>query len=214
MPLPAFPVPGTTEKQAILDHGKSATPQFFFVDRDRPEEMFNAFAEIMSFANAAFDDFIRQTRILEADGAFLDQHGLDRGLFRRDNELDETFRQRIRNPEDAITRPAILDVVDKILVAAGISQPATMFELPCDGWYWGTLTDPPELDNTRAYWNQYRLGLAGEEGSIPGCPVASPLFFIVIVPIGTTQATRDSIEDAIRFKKAAGVRFTTEQEVA
>lgn len=75
------------------------------------------------FADQTLHD---RTFIGLADGTWLDEHGRERGKFRRPGESEESFRFRVRQVDDKVTRSSILIAVNAILTTGS----ATMTEHP------------------------------------------------------------------------------------
>lgn len=68
--------------------------------------------------------------ICEADGEWLDAHGLERSVPRIPGEVDADYAIRIKNIEDRLTRPVILAAVD-VLLNVGTSRMEEWFEESC-----------------------------------------------------------------------------------
>lgn len=81
-----------------------------------------------------------QTFISRSKGTYLDQHARDRGTWRQAAETDPPLRSRLRNPQDALTRPVLLDAIADILTAYSVAGTAHMIEMPRDGIHFATMT--------------------------------------------------------------------------
>jgi hypothetical protein len=81
-----------------------------------------------------------QTFIATAEDAFLDQHARDRGTWRQAAETDPLLRSRLRNPQDALTRPVLFDAIADILTAHSVAGTAHMVEMPRDGIHFAAMT--------------------------------------------------------------------------
>jgi hypothetical protein len=131
----------TAEEQKIYDFAKSAIPRFMF-QKVRQEEEFGALVKMFDAARQQIAAYFLQAYILTADGSgpdFLNQHAIGRNTFRQDGETDAALRQRLRNIEDALTRPALLAAADAILLAElGAGFTAAMAELRRDRGFFGT----------------------------------------------------------------------------
>lgn len=133
----------TPTEQELFDHAKAALPDWY-ADDERANEFLGACAKIFGpIKELAKDWLTKQTRILQASGPtsttpdWLNQHARDRGTTRQEGESDAALAERLRNVPDQITRPVLLDAVQKILAADGITDEAFMEELPRDGAYFG-----------------------------------------------------------------------------
>lgn len=199
---PTWTLPaGATDKALILEHIRRSLPRAFFA-KPRAEEIVHATAEVYAAVLAQGRDWVRMTYILFADKAWLREHGLDRGLRIQAGESDEQFRERTRNPEDLVTRPALLAIADKLLAIANVSGQANAIELPCDGAFMldvgATTTEATEyafLTDGEAATPSFGYRLNGQLCSS----------FIVVLPAGTPAATAAAIEDALRVSKAHGI---------
>jgi hypothetical protein len=125
-------------KQEFLDHAVAAFPNWF-ASNGRTLENLNAFAEIFCHAADQVGYWQAMSFLLKANGFWLDQHARDRGTRRQENESDEALAARLRTFEDAVTAPALEDVVQAILDAEGIIGDAAIMELRRDKAYFVTL---------------------------------------------------------------------------
>lgn len=80
-----------------------------------------------------------QAYLLTSESAWLDQHARDRGTWRQHNETDPGLAARLRTPQDALTKPVLLDAITTILTSYGLSWTPSMIELPHDGAYTKTM---------------------------------------------------------------------------
>jgi len=133
----------TAQEQKLLDFAKGTLPTWF-TDSERELEFLAAAAKIMGQANTQIADWFGNTLIGTAVGPtgpdpdWLNQHAIDRGTARQGSETDVALRARLRNIEDALTRPTILSAAQAILDAEGIPSPlVAMVELRIDQGYFG-----------------------------------------------------------------------------
>lgn len=130
----------TADEQNFYDFAKASLPDWI---PDGDEFLMGA-AKMFGSVKALIDYLFGQALIGSAVGAtattpdWLNQHARDRGTARVDGEDDPTLRDRLRKVSDALTRASILDAVNSILVAAGISDEAALVELPKHGAHSGT----------------------------------------------------------------------------
>ncbi len=106
-------------------------------------KQYRAMRPLMSGWAAAFDqadiagDTLRvNVSVATAAGKWLDLLAVGFGLRRQPSESDDSLRYRIQHPADALTRPAILDVVNAYLTTIGEPATATMIE-----WFQGPALD-------------------------------------------------------------------------
>lgn len=104
--------------------------------------------EIFAEAEAVEDTLFQRTFIGSADGLWLDEHGLERGIQRLEGESDDDYRVRLRAIEDVVSPAAVLAGIEKVLKVPG----AEIFEFQTaasfygasyfdDDWLWPL--DPP-----------------------------------------------------------------------
>lgn len=135
----------TAAEQELFDFAVAALPKWFTSDERHREEL-RGFAKIFGSALETIRYWFAQTLIGTADGPFpglpdwLNQHAVDRRTRRQASEANAALRSRLKNPEDAITRPALLTAVNAILATEGISGTAAMLELPRDAAHLGDYT--------------------------------------------------------------------------
>lgn len=172
-----------TGEQNLYDTAQAASPRFLF-DDDSPHELTAAFAKIFYAGWVQGDYWVDQVFILKAVKEFLDQLAKDKGTRRQENETDVSLASRLRSYEDALTKTAILALVNAMLLAAGVSGTAKMVETRADG----------------AYFNRLRNFSRGDR-------MITKLLneIIVILPYGTDSALANSILTAVNQVKAAGV---------
>jgi len=105
------------DEQALRDHYLEIGPAFLC----EPDEVLDAtirmVAAIMARIEVAGETLHGRTFIDEADGDWLDQHGSERSIFRLEGESDDLYRERVKRIEDRVTKPAILEAVDRLLIA-------------------------------------------------------------------------------------------------
>lgn len=197
-------IPGPILKDLLVQHAQESLPRWWSKS-ERGLEDINAIAEVMVTVLLQCEDWLRMTFILDSDGKWLIQHARDRGVSPQANESEATLKERIRRPEEAVTRGAILAVVNAVLVAAGLPGTATMIELPRDACF--CLATPATPADAEGY------GFAASTG---GAIVGSRIAFsrggsmVILLPVGTPQAVQLAIRDAVRIKKAGGFGYSIE----
>lgn len=140
----------TTEEQRFYDFAKASLPDWI---PDGDEFLMGA-AKMFGGVKTLLEYLFGQALIGSAVGAtattpdWLNQHARDRGTSRTDGEDDPTLRDRLRNAPDALTRVSILVAINSVLVAAGITDPAGLVELPKHGAHSGTWTLPTGVGGT------------------------------------------------------------------
>lgn len=77
--------------------------------------VFQSIAAVMAKIEGALVDHVKETYICEADGAFLSEHGYERNVNRALNELDISYRERIKNITNSTSCPTIKQLVDALL---------------------------------------------------------------------------------------------------
>jgi len=111
-----------TKQEDLLSFARAALPAWFTSD-ERIQEELHAFAEQHAVAWEVIEYWLRQTRILLADGPvgslpdWLGQLAIDRGTRRQDGEDDDVLRERLRNREELITRVSLLAAAQAIVDA-------------------------------------------------------------------------------------------------
>lgn len=93
-------------------------------------------AAAMSSAESGVESMGLATFLDQAEGTDLDLHGRGLRVRRRTGESEESYRARLRRPQDAVTPQAILTAVNAVLAEYG-AQPAMLVE-----WF-----DAPYLDH-------------------------------------------------------------------
>jgi hypothetical protein len=132
----------TSDEQELLDFATGALPNWV----RSPDEFLTAAAKLMGMPRATAVYLFSQTLITQATGAtattpdWLAQHARDRGTSRQAGEADPVLQERLRVIPDAVTRQAVLDAANAILVAAGVAGSAALLELPRDGAWLGHYT--------------------------------------------------------------------------
>lgn len=133
----------SADEQELYDFAAASMPEWY-TDDEKGQEFMGAAAKLLGAARRPIADWLgRQTFILTADGPtptnpdFLGQHAIDRGTSRQNAEDNTALQVRLRNYPDALTRPALLAVVQAALTAAGVAGAPAMLELPRDGSYLG-----------------------------------------------------------------------------
>ena len=143
------------DEQELLDLAVAALPGWFG-RRDRDQEDLEMLAKMAGVQRTQLKHWLlTQSRIKTAVGAtggepdWLDQHARDRGTRRQENEPDPELRERLRNPEDALTPAALKIGIQKILDAASVAGVFKLIELPRDGaWYIATIIQVTGLGGT------------------------------------------------------------------
>lgn len=132
----------TLDEQKLWDFAKGALPSWV---NNRDEFLFGA-AKMFGSVKAMIDYLFGQALIGQALGPtastpdWLAQHARDRGTGRALNEDDPTLRERLRQYPDALTRSAILDAIEAVLEAGGVTADAAMIELPRDAAFFTDYT--------------------------------------------------------------------------
>lgn len=135
-------MPLSAEQQKFYDFLKGVMPRWFY-EQTRNEEEIHAFIQVFDDVREQIEAIFQETFILDSVGGtpdWLNQHAIDRGTNRRENETDATLRARLRSFEDTVTAPAILSAVNAVLVAAGGAADAVMVQLRADRAFLGTYT--------------------------------------------------------------------------
>ena len=143
----------TASEQELYDFMRESLPKFLFQDSTRAEEEFGAFVKIFDAARVQIDAYFDQTLILQATGAgpdFLNQHARDRGTGRQDSESDADLRARLRNVEDALTRPLLIQQAQAIIDAVPIVGTVAMVEIQRDAAFFGDFTSDAGTGGTFA----------------------------------------------------------------
>jgi hypothetical protein len=150
----------TAEEQKFYDFARRALPKFLFA-KVRPEEVMGAFAKIFGAAKTAISGYFDQALIGQATSSganYLNQHAIDRGTYKQAGETDAALRARLRNVEDAITRPALLAAAAGIVSADGVVGLYAAPRLYQQSNTTFTPTAPNKLEKTSGtdgLWNAY-----------------------------------------------------------
>ncbi len=138
------------------------------------------------------DDLTATSLFGGADGAWLDLHAKSYGLLRSSGETDAALRERLRSIGASVTRSAILDAVDALLVARGTAVPAQMIEFFDRNTVLATLVVAFSFIVTRSY-------VVGRLNS-----------FILIVPDfgDLTDEVYGSIISEVNRIRGAGIRWS------
>jgi hypothetical protein len=131
----------SAEGEELLRFGRDAQPAWFRDDERQMEELGGSAATMQATRETLVYWLDTQAHILTAEGPtattpdWLGQHAIDRGTRRQDGETDAVLRERIRNVPESLHRDAILDAINAILEAQGITADAAMLELRPDRAY-------------------------------------------------------------------------------
>lgn len=90
-------------------------PQWWFEVEENQEAIFQSIALVMAKLECELENHITETFICQAEGGYLDEHGLERNLARFTAELDNTFAQRIKNIANTTNCPSLKQLVDALL---------------------------------------------------------------------------------------------------
>ncbi len=130
----------TASEQEIYDFAKNSLPRLFFAD-PRAEEELNSAVKVFDAIRTQVAAYFTQSLILTSTDVppdFLDQHARDRGTGRQASETNAALRDRLRNIEDAVTRPILIANANSILAAEALSEIAAMVEVRMDRAFFGT----------------------------------------------------------------------------
>lgn len=94
---------------------KSFIPRCVYQDDQTTEAAIYGIAAIFDELSNSLDKHFIQTFICNAVGAYLNEHGIERGLTRAASEIDASFQQRIKNITNSSNCPAIKALVDALL---------------------------------------------------------------------------------------------------
>lgn len=117
----------TTDEQALYDFAKNSLPRWLFAT-PRAEEELGAFVKIFNRARQQIVFWASQTYLFNALGAsagepdWLEQHAHERGTGRQLGETNAALAERLRNQEDALTRAALLTLINAMLDAAAVTS--------------------------------------------------------------------------------------------
>jgi hypothetical protein len=141
--------PLSLEDEQLLTWLKGSLPSWMFVAVD--SEIWIAAAAALGRVFDLINDWFDATLIELSSGVWLEQHAADRGTSKRAGETEASLRARIRNPMDAVTKPAIQAAVTAQLATYGIGWTPNMLELRRDGAYLLTRTSPAGTGDSIAY---------------------------------------------------------------
>ena len=201
----------SAHEQDMYDFAKASLPRFLFQKSTAPEDWIGPFAKIFGSAFDQVVEWLGQTYILNATGIWLDQHARDRGTARQGGESDAALRSRLRTIDDAVIPSALLAAATAALNADSVTIPSgypALVETRRDGAFFGVWSATPPTPPGSGYasrgmaYFQRGYRMRGPRGSI-----------VVILPFGTSEATRLSVQEAVRKKKAAGFAMIVERRV-
>jgi hypothetical protein len=95
---------------------KSWVPEWFFEVGVYSTAAFYEIAAVFAELETEVDDQIRETFILQSDGAFTDEHGLERNLTRGAAETDLAYQVRIQRILNTTNIPALKSAIEAILI--------------------------------------------------------------------------------------------------
>lgn len=193
----------SAREQMLFDSAKKALPSWLFED-ESVQELIAAFAKQIAPCWDEAEIRIRDTFIGTSSTDALNQHAKDRGTRRQGNETDPALTARLRYQDDAVTPAAVRTVANNGLEADGVTIPVGypgLVELRRDRAFFCT---DSATSRKRAYLSRgYRMAGTGREATA----------IIVILPYGTSAATAASIAEALRQKKAGGVKVIVERRL-
>lgn len=196
---------------------KSSLPSWAFTTS--LGEAWESIAVVFDAVRTLGYSWARSTFILEAQGSWLDLLARDWGTARRLGESDDSLRDRLRNPEDAVTEPALEAGADGILAAMGTATGAKIVSLRMDCARFVTYAATGRKDSylSRGYrmsgsvWPTYPGGGAVWAGNTSAGRRGSGI--IAILPYGTTAASAATVLEMLRTKHAGGYWFTVERRL-
>lgn len=184
----SWTMPGTPAADELVAHARAQVPADFAAT-SRPQEELRALAAQFALAEAQAAEWLRQTRLSYATGAWLRQHGADRGYRPQAGESEDAERARYRTPPSAVTIPAVQAAVDSVLTAAGVAGMARLVEVPVPaGMFVGR-------DYANRGWRAARKG-GGH--------------LVVVVPAGTPAGVQAAVLETVRVKHGAGTSYHLE----
>lgn len=107
----------STEEQALFDHARNAVPRWLTTGKRALLEWLTGFVKVMDPVRALAQTYLDGIYFDTATGRWLDAHARDRDTTRREDELDPSLRERIRQVEDAVTSPALQRGINAIIGA-------------------------------------------------------------------------------------------------
>lgn len=90
---------------------RALLPQWYWEQTGNQVAHAKGLAKILAQTQSDGDDHLAETFISDASGEFLDLHGEERGIPRLSGELDDTYRERIRNISNRGNITAIEELV-------------------------------------------------------------------------------------------------------
>lgn len=188
-------MPLSSEQQSLFDHARQALPRWLTRGKNAVLEWLHAYTQIFDSVRTQGQEWLDITYLDNATGAALDQHAFDRGTTRRENEDDDTLRERLRNITDAVTEPALKAAVDTILDANGLGESAWLV-----------------IRRDRAFCQSVAASNATESFASRGYRAGSqtPMGYLVILPYGTTDAIGHAVEEYLRQYGPAGYYYIVE----
>lgn len=137
----------TRTKAELKDHIEEIAPGFLASPKTDIDLLIDTIALTYELIDKALETLDDRTRIGDADGAWLDQHGHERSIQRAVGESDTDYQARLMVFPDALTKPAILAAVNAIL-QVGV---ATMDEHIPDGAFCDIQTIQGFVDTSVTY---------------------------------------------------------------
>jgi hypothetical protein len=192
----------TAQEEELYLWLKTALPSWLFGNASAVEEHWGAMIEQYGSVRVYVEEIIANTFVMVAIGPWLDQHAKDRGIFRQENESDDSLRERIRNVETKLTREALAERADGILTANSMTTGATIVNLRSErAWFVFDTTTGRQL----SYLSTVNSGFTDRMSKS-----GKPSGFVIMLPYGTSAAVAASIQEAVRQNKAAGFWFAVE----
>jgi hypothetical protein len=160
----------------------------------------------MREAELLSEDCATSATVGGAEDDWLTLLALGHGVRRSTSEIDASLRERLRNPADALTKPAILDAVNAILAAYGSSDEAVMIEHWRDGLFFddfyagddATIADEhnaftlivPEIDEfpTGLYFFDDEVYLDDEDAWLSGGTGESAVYAAIVALVNQMRA--------------------------
>ncbi len=125
-------MPYSAEEQKIYEFIRQSLPRFLFESSAIPEEIWGAivkaFDEVRQENEALFDAALI-TSATAGPPDYLNQHAIDRGTGRFDDETDSALRDRLRTIDDVVSRPALIAAAESVLAAEAITGDVHIAEL-------------------------------------------------------------------------------------
>lgn len=114
----------SVEAQALFDHARAAVPRWLTEPSTSAIEWLYAFVDEFDLVRTLGQEWLDNTYILLAPGAWIDQHARDRGTSRRAGESGAILAQRLKSISDNQTQPVLLGGIEEILRRQGNILPA------------------------------------------------------------------------------------------